>query len=368
MIGVLLAAAALLLYGWTRLFRSIWKKGLTVTLQFRESAVYAGGRAHLREVIENRKRLPLPVLEVGFRIGKGVVFVDADNTQVSDFVYKRDIFSLLGMECVTREYEMDCRRRGIYRISQVTCSVRSLLYGKTFSREEPPSEDALFVYAARTDIRGVLPVLETLLGERESARRIYEDPFAFAGIRAYTIQDPMKTVNWKASAKSGELMVNTFSSVMAEQISVYLDISDPYIVKSPKLTEESISLAATVSEAVLTRGIELSLEVNAVPEGADGPFRLPPGRGREQLKRIEQFLASDMEALTETPFAETAEEDGSRIPVFISKNATAAMQELLMKKCGPSGSGVWIIPVQQNGGPLPVTQRGGLRIIRKEVP
>ena len=46
----------------------------------------------LTEVITNRKKLPLPVLEVGFHTRKELVFRDTENTNVSDYVYKRDIF------------------------------------------------------------------------------------------------------------------------------------------------------------------------------------------------------------------------------------------------------------------------------------
>lgn len=365
MIAVLLLAAFIPAAIWGYYIRKNWDRGLAVKVLFRESAVYASGRAHLEEVIENRGKLPLPVLEVGFRIGKGVSFADEDNTQVSDYVYKRDVFSLLGRECIRRNHELICEKRGLYRISQVSCSARPLLYGKVRSREES-SDSELYVYAARTDIAGLLPQMEVLLGERESARRVYEDPFAFAGIRPYTSSDPMKTVNWKASARSGDLMVNTYSSVQAEQVTLYLDVSDPYIVKSPKLTEESISLAATLAESLLRKGLEVGLETNAAREGGEEPLSFPRARGREQLKKIEQFLTSDMDAFRAVPFRQPRGEETAGVRVLISKNATPELQEEMLGILGREGSGVWVIPVR-SGDSLRILPKGPLRLIRREV-
>ena len=50
---------------WEFYYHRVWRKAVDVRLWFDTDALYAGGQTKLYEVIENRKRMPLPVLEVG---------------------------------------------------------------------------------------------------------------------------------------------------------------------------------------------------------------------------------------------------------------------------------------------------------------
>ena len=315
---VLLILVAAALFGWNALFRRIWLNNLEIRLEFTEGVVYAGTRAELTEVISNRKRLPLAELEVGFRVPKGVSFLDAENIIISDYVYKRDIFSLRGMEAVTRRYHLTCMKRGHFPISQVTLHAWSFFHGSEYVTDMDQVTDELTVYAARTDISNLLSACDTILGTVESAGRLYEDPFAFASIREYTTRDPMKTVNWKASARMGELMVNTYSSVKSEQFYVFLDVTDDRILKEEDLVEKGISVAATLCQRLIRRGLEIGLAVNTDP-----PAVFEPQRGQDQLRRIEQFLTTDFSQGKTIPFDDLTRmpmQTQGRICVFISKD------------------------------------------------
>lgn len=48
--------------------------------------------------------------------------------------------------------------------------------------------------------------MHRLGGLLEGRRGMVEDPFAFAGMREYDGTDPMNRINWKASARSGNLI------------------------------------------------------------------------------------------------------------------------------------------------------------------
>ena len=82
-------------------------------------------------------------------------------------------------------------------------------------------QDGLNIPESGNCMPDILNECTRMLGEQESRRKYLEDPFAFASIRDYTMQDPMKNINWKASAKTGDLMVNTFTSMKNEKIKKY---------------------------------------------------------------------------------------------------------------------------------------------------
>ena len=95
---------------WELYYKKIWIREVDVKLWFDTDALYEGGQTKLYEVIENRKRTPLPVLEVGFHTKKELDFKDTENASVSDYIYKRDVFAVLGRQRITREIVVDCKK------------------------------------------------------------------------------------------------------------------------------------------------------------------------------------------------------------------------------------------------------------------
>ena len=365
MIAVFLAAVLLLAFICSQIYARHWYKKLDILLSFSQSAVYAGNTISFAEQIENRKRLPLPALEVAFWIQKGIVFLDTENIQVSDQVYKRDLFTIFGMESILRRYQLDCQKRGHYTISLCTLRTWNLFFSR-IRRLELPLTDELYVYAARTDVSDILRPLQSLLGEQVSRKRYLEDPFAFASIREYTPQDPMKTINWKATARTGGMMVNTYSSVENEKVMIYLDVGEEYAMRQEELTEESISVAASLLSVLEAKGLEVGLSVNvcaqtekapgdhadsqsvsAVSAGQeDTPVIFQPGRGREFVSRIERFLTQDFSEMKTLPFSSfQPPADDDRICVFISKHQDEDSVKELNRLTGGRRSGIWVIPV-----------------------
>ena len=251
---------------WELYYKIIWIRGVDVKLWFDTDALYAGSQTKLYEVIENRKRTPLPVLEVGFHTKKELDFTDTENASVSDYIYKRDVFSVLGRQRITREIVVNCKKRGHYAVSDSDLTTHTLLYKKSYS-VGIETDASIYVYAKMTDVSEIMTVCERMLGTLQCAKRLYEDPFAFRTIRGYTTDDPMKSINWKASAKTGELMVNTFDSVQSQKVMIFLDVADTGILKQDSLVEENIAIAATLTRKLLRQSIETGFAFNSAENG-----------------------------------------------------------------------------------------------------
>ena len=378
MISLFILGLLLLIFLWNLYYASRWNKNLTVSLNFVQNYVYAGDQAQMTEQIENRKKLMLPVLEVAFHMDRRLSFHDSENTNVSDFVYKRDIFALLGNQRVIRKLTLDCTKRGYYRVDQSYLTSYSMLHTRRFSAE-CPADAELYVYAARTDVSDIVVDCERLMGSLQCAKRLYEDPFAFSSIREYTVTDPMKTINWKASARTGELMVNTFESTLTEKVMIYLDMEDSGILKYEYLVEESVSIASSLAQKLIARGMEVGICVNAVNDLQT--ILLPPAGGRKQLNNIERTLVKCKSDEKVIPFAEflptqpaantsplhqtSFESSEDLVMIFISKN-TDRNQPAIENYVGKSRQAIWVIPFTQNDS-CSVKTSDNIRLIRREV-
>lgn len=344
LLGALLVGAV-----WGIYYRCQWAKDVTVRLWFETDAVYAGQETKLYEVIENRKRMPVPVLEVGFHTRKELDFADVENTNVSDYLYKRDVFSVLGRQKITREIPVKCTKRGRYLASDADITTHTLLYRKHYSKAVG-TEAEIYVYPKMTDVSEIVTVCEHMLGTLQCARRLYEDPFAFRTIRNYTTDDPMKSINWKASARTGSLMVNTFDSVQSQKAMIFLDVEDTGILKYEDLVEESIALAATVMRRLIRQNIEVGFVFNG--RGSDVFF---PENNRKNRIAFERMLAEydredgaeDFGQLARRLFSDTfvkkpVSED--TLLLFITKNLKEPLMECI-RECAGEHQTLVIVPV-----------------------
>lgn len=349
MIFVMLLGALLVGAVWGIYYRCQWAKDVTVRLWFETDAVYAGQETKLYEVIENRKRMPVPVLEVGFHTRKELDFADVENTNVSDYLYKRDVFSVLGRQKITREIPVKCTKRGRYLASDADITTHTLLYRKHYSKAVG-TEAEIYVYPKMTDVSEIVTVCEHMLGTLQCARRLYEDPFAFRTIRSYTTDDPMKSINWKASARTGSLMVNTFDSVQSQKAMIFLDVEDTGILKYEDLVEESIALAATVMRRLIRQNIEVGFVFNG--RGSDVFF---PENNRKNRIAFERMLAEydredgaeDFGQLARRLFSDTfvkkpVSED--TLLLFITKNLKEPLMECI-RECAGEHQTLVIVPV-----------------------
>jgi uncharacterized protein (DUF58 family) len=322
---------------WELYYRKNWSENLTVKLWFETDKVYAGSDTKLYEVIENRKRMPIPVLEVGFHTKKELDFADTENTNVSDFIYKRDVFSVLGKQKITREIPVKCKKRGKYQVSDADITSYGLLYGRHYS-QSIETVAGIYVYPRNTDVSDVMTLCERMLGNLQCAKRLYEDPFSFRTIRNYTTDDPMKTVNWKASAKTGSLMVNTFDSVMSQKAMIFLDVEDSGIMKFEDLVEESISIAATVIRKLSRQSTDVGFVYNGEK---DKKTVIVPTNKKGELAKVEKSLAEYDKVDNEHPekfeniitsvFDEISLSDDTLL-VFITKNFNDGILEAIKKK------------------------------------
>lgn len=405
MISLFILGLLLLLTGWNLYYATHWSKNLTVTLNFLQDYVYAGEQAQMTEQIENRKKLMLPVLEVSFHADKKLSFLDCENTNVSDFVYKRDIFAMLGHQRITRKLTLHCQNRGYYRIDESWLTTFSLLHRRRFS-VKCPANTKIYVYAARTNVSDIVVACERLMGSIQCAKRLYEDPFAFSSIREYTVTDPMNTINWKASARTGELMVNTFESTLTEKVMIYLDLEDSTILKYEYLVEKSVSIASSLAQRLIARGMEVGVCVNAdctdsagshtetdISDKSNSEFNkdknltenlhttlITPAGGRKQLNKIERVLAK-CRSESAIPFAAllstqsdmhrqllkqlSFESSEDTVMILISKNAEQN-QFAIERFVGDRQQVIWVLPYTKNDA-CSIKTPDNIHLIKREV-
>ena len=333
-----------------RFYSKHWSDGLDAELSFLNDAVTEGDEGTLSEVIINRKRLPLATLQIKFSVSKYLVFTETENTITTDQQYRSDIFSLRSYEKITRRLPFKCTKRGLYHIDDIDVLSGDIFFSKKLI-SVIKQHTHMYVYPKPVDSSSFSIPFQQLMGTILSRKYNYEDPFEFRGIRNYEIYDPLKDINWKASARTGELMVNQHNYASSQKVVILLTLEANNIWKYERLYEESIRLAAAFANACISNGIPVGLISNAFDCETKKPIQISASAGDNHKLSIMQLLARIDATVSGSEFFDIVDneldssEASSTVYILISREQRQNVLQAFEKLSILSPGAQWIAPL-----------------------
>jgi hypothetical protein len=129
-------------------------------------------------------------------------------------------------------------------------------------------------------------ICEKIIGDIISRRRLFEDVFSFRGIRDYTRTDPLSAVNWKATARTGKMMVNLRDYTFGQEVRILLNLEEPNYRYGEDVLENAIRIAATVACRCISDRIPVSLVSNACVTSEE----IPNEQDQQATARTQRIL------------------------------------------------------------------------------
>ena len=290
--------------------------------------------------VMNRKPLPLGKLSVVDEVPDEVEVADA-RMAVSSNPNSKIIThsaSFAWYERIRWEYKIKGISRGYYRIGPARMESGDL-FGFFESRKEVEANDYLLVYPKVVSLPELgLPAVRPL-GETRGGIRIFQDESRPSGLREYQMGDPLKIVDWKATAKTQNLQVRTFepSSTFTVIVVALIETAErTWEGYSPINLERVITSAASVASYAVERQYSVGLFSNGTPILADRPMRLNPSSSPDQLTIILEALAT-IRPLAIGPMAPQLEQHSRQFPMgstlvviaaILTQDMVSAMEDL----------------------------------------
>ena len=268
--------------------------------------------------VVNRKPLPLGKLSVVDEVPDEIEVADA-KMAVSSSPNSKIIMhstSLAWYERIRWEYRIKGNRRGYYKIGPARMESGDL-FGFFESHSPIDRNDYLLVYPKVVPLPELGMPAARPLGETRGGIRIFQDESRPSGLREYNVGDPMKIVDWKATARMQSLQVRTFepSSAFTVILVVLVETSErTWEGYSPKNLERVITSAASVASYAAEQQYSVGLFSNGTPILADRPMRLDPASNPEQLTVILEALAT-IRPLAIGPMAPQLGQSARRFPI-----------------------------------------------------
>ena len=239
-----------------------WLRGVEAGIEVSKNITFPGDELVLTETVVNRKWLPLPMVMVKFEVDRSFVFGnEVVNTNVSDYCYKSDVFSLLFYQKIIRNIPLVCTKRGYFTIDRLNIVSTDVMMDKTLAAYFDVGK-TITVYPAEAASEEVDIPYRRIMGTVLTRQYTYEDPFEFLGIRQYQTYDSLKDVNWTASAKTGELKVNVHAHTAAQQVCILLNLEKDGVWDYEELKEKAISMACSLACRLTRQAVAVSVLSN----------------------------------------------------------------------------------------------------------
>ena len=216
-----------------------------------------------------------------------------------------------------------------------------------------PQTSEFYVLPARLSVSQINIPYSKIMGMLVSRRRVYDDPFEFAGIRDYRRTDPMKHINWKASARNGNLLVNLHESTLSQKVVMLIDCEGIGAAVTDQLNETGISIAAALCERMLADGISVTILSNCTDTVTGKPLDTGELTGRNAGLYMRRLLAklecknnlTPMQDILRAQHERSGKENN--LYILISKEQKIRLMPAMEALAGEHEA-IWILPESRN--------------------
>ena len=338
------------------LYKKIWNRNLKADISFASDHIFEGDKGYLNEVIENGKRLPLSMLKVKFQTNRNLIFHVSKGSRTTDQYYRNDIFHVAGGEKVTRTIPFTGGKRGYYSITELELVASDLF----LTVEMPyafPIQKNFYVYPKPFYSRELHQSLQQLNGEILTKRNLLEDPFEYRGIREYQPFDDIRSINWKATARTGDLKVNQHNYTSLPSIRIFFNIEDDGVLKRDEAVEACFRIVAGLCRYFLGQGIQVSCFGNGRDILTDEIVRITSSAGNGQMEQILRTLARIDTGKPVADFVKCFQEellersDRASMTFLVSPHQYEPFVKLIERLQESGKNYYWYYPVWDNADP-----------------
>ncbi len=259
-IAVTIVVLTILAAIYIKLSRQLCLKELEYRRYFRDEGVFEGDRTELIEEITNHSFLPMFAVDIETHISSKI---EMQGYERSDGISQEFIsrFFVFPYTRIQRRHTVTCRSRGYYKLETAKVGFAGIeVY------LDSPAQ--IHVYPAEVTVEESRQINRLFQYSAMSKKPLIEDNFSFAGIRQYIPGDAMNALNYKQTARRGELMVNDREYLAGRKLLVYVNFQPNEKKHFPpeqfhELIEKELSYASYLLGESIRNGYVCSFAANS---------------------------------------------------------------------------------------------------------
>jgi uncharacterized protein (DUF58 family) len=277
----------------------LWSRASLVRLRYERRLpvrrAFVGEQFEVVFSLSNLKPLPVPWIEIVDSVPEDVPPQDIAPSAGGGpeaLLLKRST-SLAWYERVTWRHQFRCKARGFFRFGPVAFRSGDI-FGFFPVTSQSWETDQLAVLPRLLDLREIgLPSMRPF-GEARMGSPIFEDQSRIVGVRDYRPGDPLKRIDWKATARRQSLQSRLYdpASTLTMLIAVSVTtLQHPWEGFEPLILERVATVAGSIARYAEEKRYAYGIAANCTFPNADRYIWIPPGRNTGQLVRVLESLA-----------------------------------------------------------------------------
>lgn len=324
-----------------RLWSALSLEQIEYTFSSTTTHAFIGDEIDVVLNIENRKPLPLPWLKISEFIPQGLEMVGREEEFI-DYMGGtplEETVSLGRYERLRRRHSLRALNRGHYHFGPSEL-VSGDLFG-LYVRNSKLTRHRwnLIVYPDTVPLPDLSLSTARPIGDTRHRMPVWPDPTRPAGIREYRPGDPVKSIDWKSTARRNEMFVKVFDPSVSQYAVILTEgttTDRPWEGFRLDVLEALASCTASVAQHALEHDFRTGLIVNSTLS-LRGRNVIRPASGPTQLASIMEALAmmrpATMSSLQQLALANARDAIPSGATVFfvagqLRESAVAYVSEL----------------------------------------
>jgi len=245
--------------------------------------------------ISNAKPTPVTWVEIQDDFPEQITIIDkplkASSKPGINNLFHR--ISLGPYERISWHYRVRCGQRGAFQIGPAVIKTGDpfALFPKILV---VPQKTAVLVYPKVIPLPPINLEPKNEFGNTTRRHQLSSDIGTVSGHRDYEVGDPIKLIDWKASARHQKVQVKVLepdASPMAVPLVNFNTLGSAYAGYIPKNFERLLTLAASITWSSLSHGQSIGVITNGKSVLYERPMSVRPGRNPKQLGLILETLA-----------------------------------------------------------------------------
>ena len=295
--GILLVVGSLVAVVWigTRIWERQCFRNVSYVREVGCRRAFIGDTVEYTVSLTNDKPLPLIWVETQDPFPEGLELVGAVVRGASLETNRHHSISasLLPYQRASWKFRMQCVRRGYHRIGPVRMR-SSDIFGFAGTEMRLTDVNNVLVYPRVVELEQLFSPPQHPFGMSRGGLPLYHDNSRARGVRDYLPEDPLKHIDWKATARSRQLQTRIFEPAVSMNILLALNGSTSdyvWLGTNRRLFERAVTAAASAAALADRLGYSYGLISNAVASYSGKWLSVPVGASSHQLTMTLEALA-----------------------------------------------------------------------------
>ena len=218
-------------------------------------------------------------------------------------LFLQNVLALRWFERVVRPFKVDCRLRGEHSFGPLVLSTADP-FGLFSGTKTLLYNERLLVYPKTVPVHLGRSVRSIPFGEQGAPSWIFDDPARFRGSREYRPADPFSRIEWKATARTGQLHTRVFDASFATEVALVVNLKtgeQAWEGIAPEVLELTVTVAASVVEHCYRAGYRFGVYTNGFVRNRQSSAALRMGSGERHWVGAMELLARVLPSLGLAP-------------------------------------------------------------------